>query len=139
MHENQKTIENYLNNGEIVEFNDDGYRSVIFKKFDGKFFGAFREYNKWNEECWNEERFGIFTNIKIYKEESNEEKIKRLLKDGVVTFDFEGDGWVISEYWDGRFYGRENKECRFGGWRANSCLENCHVILNCTNIAPLHQ
>lgn len=111
MNKNQQTIEALLKDGHDVDFLDkDGDRCIIFKKIGNVFFGAcLKNYSNVCCQTYDIKNSSIrnFTNIKIYKEETNEEKIKRLLKDGKVKAK-QPDGYdiVILEFYNHTFFGR---------------------------------
>ncbi len=131
---NQQVIENYLEDGYDVEFLDDEVdEAIIFGKFEGRFYGANCVNNAFYWEC-DGDAVKKFTKIKIYKEETNEEKIKRLLEDGKVKCkNKSGNDVVIHEFFEEDYYGRVFLE---GKWVGTRNFDEFKGIEKLTNITP---
>lgn len=131
---NQQVIEEYLEDGHDVEFVDTyKRRCVIFKKFKNLFYGVSLDDER-TITGFEGKKLEEVTNIKIYKEETNEEKIKRLLEDGKVKFNRGEFTFIISDYYNGMFYGRACSNDRKGVYWCTETGEDTGNINEATNI-----
>jgi len=127
---NQQVIENYLEDGHDVEFLDKfERRCVVFKKFKNLFYGV-ELGDERTITGFEGEKLKEATKIKIYKEETKEEKIKRLLEDGKVKLLASGQNVVISDFYDNSFFGRYDLH---GVWHSVTYKGNHDFF---TNITP---